>query len=198
VTVAIVDYGMGNRRSVEKAFAHVGADAVVTRDHDLICAAERIVVPGVGAFPAAMERLDALGLSELIRARAREGVPTLGICLGMQLLFESSWEHGGAPGLGLLEGEVTYLDTRGERLPHIGWNLVRVKRPSRLVDADAAFYHVHSLVARPADPDVVVATAEHGEEFATVVERDNVFGAQFHPEKSSRDGLALLANFTRA
>jgi glutamine amidotransferase len=198
VTVAIVDYGMGNRRSVEKAFAHVGADAVVTRDHDLIRAAERIVVPGVGAFPAAMERLDALGLSELIRARAREGVPTLGICLGMQLLFESSWEHGGAPGLGLLEGEVTYLDTRGERLPHIGWNLVRVKRPSRLVDADAAFYHVHSLVARPADPDVVVATAEHGEEFATVVERDNVFGAQFHPEKSSRDGLALLANFTRA
>ena len=196
--IAIVDYGMGNRRSVEKAFAHVGADAVVTRDHDLIRAAERIVVPGVGAFPAAMERLDALGLSELIRARAREGVPTLGICLGMQLLFESSWEHGGAPGLGLLEGEVTYLDTRGERLPHIGWNLVRVKRPSRLVEADAAFYHVHSLVARPADPAVVVATAEHGEEFATVVERDNVFGAQFHPEKSSRDGLALLANFTRA
>jgi glutamine amidotransferase len=198
--IAIVDYGMGNRRSVEKAFAHVGATAVVTGDHELIRAAERIVVPGVGAFPAAMERLDALGLSELVRARAREGVPTLGICLGMQLLFESSWEHGGAPGLGLLEGEVTYLDTKGERLPHIGWNLVRMRRPARLVSGlgDSAFYHVHSLVARPADKDVIVGTATHGEEFATIVERDNVFGAQFHPEKSSRDGLALLRNFVRA
>jgi glutamine amidotransferase len=196
--IAVVDYGMGNRRSVEKALKHVGAEAVITRDHELIGAAERIVVPGVGAFPAAMERLDALGLSELIRARAREGVPTLGICLGMQLLFESSWEHGGAPGLGLLDGEVTYLDTKGERLPHIGWNLVRRTRPSRLLDGDAAFYHVHSLVCRPADPDVVVGRAEYGEEFVTVVERDNVFGAQFHPEKSSRDGLALLANFVRA
>jgi glutamine amidotransferase len=145
-----------------------------------------------------MERLDALGLSELIRERAREGVPTLGICLGMQLLFESSWEHGGAPGLGLLEGEVTYLDTNGERLPHIGWNLVRRERPSRLLEGDAAFYHVHSLVARPADRDIVVGTATHGEEFVTLVERDNVFGAQFHPEKSSREGLALLANFVRA
>src|SRR3954471_13378216 len=115
---------MGNRRSVEKALQHVGADTVVTSDHALIAAAEKIVIPGVGAFPAAMERLDALGLTELLRGRARSGVPTLGICLGMQLLFESSWEHGGAPGLGLLAGEVTYLDTHGERLPHIGWNLV--------------------------------------------------------------------------
>jgi glutamine amidotransferase len=198
--IAIVDYGMGNRRSVEKALAHVGAEAVVTGDHELIGAAERIVVPGVGAFPAAMERLDALGLTELIRARAREGVPTLGICLGMQLLFESSWEHGGAPGLGLLEGEVTYLDCNppAERLPHIGWSLVRRTRPSRLLDGDAAFYHVHSLVARPADREVVTGTATHGEEFVTLVERDNVFGAQFHPEKSSRDGLALLRNFIRA
>ena len=196
--IAVVDYGMGNRRSVEKALAHVGAEAVITRDHALIEAAERIVVPGVGAFPAAMERLDALGLTELIRARAREGVPTLGICLGMQLLFESSWEHGGAPGLGLLEGEVTYLDTKGRRLPHIGWNLVSVRRRSRLLDSDAAFYHVHSLVARPADRDVITGTASHGEEFVTLFERDNVFGAQFHPEKSSRDGLALLANFVRA
>ncbi len=146
-----------------------------------------------------MERLDALGLAELLRERARAGVPMLGICLGMQLLFESSWEHGGAPGLGLLEGEVTYLDTRGERLPHIGWNLVRM-RPARISAGlgDSAFYHVHSLVARPADKDVVVGTATHGEQFATIVERDNVFGAQFHPEKSSRDGLALLANFLRA
>ncbi len=199
MTVAVVDYGMGNRRSVEKALQHVGADTLVTSDHELIAAARRIVVPGVGAFPAAMERLEALGLTELLRERARSGVPILGICLGMQLLFESSKEHGGAPGLGLLEGEVTYLDTQGERLPHIGWNLVRT-RPGRLTAGlgDVAFYHVHSLVVRPADERVVVGTATHGEEFATIVESGNVFGAQFHPEKSSRDGLALLKNFVTA
>lgn len=199
MAVAVVDYGMGNRRSVEKALAHVGADAVVTSDHALIAAAERIVIPGVGAFPAAMERLETRGLASLLRERARAGVPTLGICLGMQLLFESSWEHGGAPGLGLLEGEVTYLDTRGERLPHIGWNLVRTA-PARITEGlgDVAFYHVHSLVARPADKSVIVGRATHGEEFATIVEAGNVFGAQFHPEKSSRDGLALLANFVAA
>jgi len=197
MTVAIVDYGMGNRRSVEKALAHVGADAVITGDHALIRAAERIVIPGVGAFPAAMERLDALGLTELLRERAQAGTPLLGICLGMQLLFERSTEHDGAPGLGLLPGDVGYLETGGARLPHIGWNLVRRDRPSRLLDGDAAFYHVHSLACRPADEDVVVGTAEYGERFASVVERANVFGAQFHPEKSSRDGLALLANFVR-
>ena len=196
--IAIVDYGMGNRRSVEKAFAHVGADAVVTGDHAMIEAAERIVVPGVGAFPAAMERLDALGLPELLRERARQGTPILGICLGMQLLFEGSSEHDGARGLGLLPGDVTYLDTRGGRLPHIGWNLVRRERESRLLDGDAAFYHVHSLACRPEDDDVVVGTAEYGERFASVVERGNVFGAQFHPEKSSRDGLALLSKFVAA
>jgi imidazole glycerol-phosphate synthase subunit HisH len=197
--IAIVDYGMGNRRSVEKAFEHVGADAVITGDHALLRAAEKIVVPGVGAFPAAMERLDALGLTDLLRERARAGTPLLGICLGMQLLFEHSSEHDGARGLGLLEGEVTYLDTHGARLPHIGWNLVRMQRPGRLTEGlgDRAFYHVHSLACRPEDPGVVVGTAEYGEPFASIVERDNVFGAQFHPEKSSRDGLALLANFTQ-
>jgi imidazole glycerol-phosphate synthase subunit HisH len=198
LTVALVDYGMGNRRSVEKAFAHVGAELVVTSDHALIAAAERIVIPGVGAFPAAMERFRALGLVELVRERAAAGTPVLGICLGMQLLFERSTEHGGAEGLGLLPGEVTGLETAGARLPHIGWNLVRRERPSRLLDGDAAFYHVHSYVCRPSDPDVVAGSAEYGERFASVVERGNVFGAQFHPEKSSRDGLGLLRNFLEA
>ncbi len=189
---------MGNRRSVEKAFTHVGADPVVTSDHALIAAAERIVIPGVGAFPAAMERFHALGLVELVRARAAEGTPVLGICLGMQLLFERSTEYGGAEGLGLLPGEVSGLQTNGARLPHIGWNLVRRERPSRLLDCDAAFYHVHSYVCRPSDPDVVAGSAEYGERFASVVERGNVFGAQFHPEKSSRDGLSLLSAFLGA
>lgn len=195
--IAVVDYGMGNRRSVEKALHHVGAPAVITRDPAAIRSADGILVPGVGAFPAAMRALDELGFVELLRERAEAGVPLLGICLGMQLLFERSTEHDGAEGLGLLRGDVTYLDPQGERLPHIGWNLVTLERPARLTAGlgDVAFYHVHSLVCRPADAEDVAGTAQHGERFATVVERGNVFGAQFHPEKSSRDGLALLSNF---
>jgi imidazole glycerol-phosphate synthase subunit HisH len=195
--IAVVDYGMGNRRSVEKALHHVGAAATITGDPASIRSADGIVLPGVGAFPAAMAALDELGLSDLLRERTAAGVPLLGICLGMQLLFDGSSEHGGAPGLGLLAGDVTYLDSRGERLPHIGWNLVTRTRPARLTAdlGDVAFYHVHSLACRPADPADVVATTTHGETFATIVEREHVFGAQFHPEKSSRDGLALLRNF---
>ena len=193
--IAIVDYGMGNRRSVEKALAHVDAAAVITRDHDEIRAADGVIVPGVGAFPQAMRNLTELGLDDLLRERAAAGVPLLGICLGMQLLFESSTEHEGAAGLGLLAGDVTVL--RGERLPHIGWNLVTMRRPARLTDGlgDAAFYHVHSFVCRASDEADVVGTAEYGETFATIVERGNVFGAQFHPEKSSADGLRMLRNF---
>ena len=196
--IAIVDYGMGNRRSVEKALEHIGAPAVISGDHEQIRAAEGVIVPGVGAFPQAMRNLRELGLDSLVTERAATGVPVLGICLGMQLLFETSTEHEGATGLGLLPGDVTFLDTRGERLPHIGWNLVTLRRPARLTDGlgdAAAFYHVHSLACRPSDPADVVGTAEYGEVFPSIVERGNVFGVQFHPEKSSRDGLALLRNF---
>ncbi len=196
--IAVVDYGMGNRRSVEKALEHVGARAEITRDPATLRSADGLVLPGVGAFPAAMERLEGLGLGELLRERAAAGVPLLGVCLGMQLLFDSSTEHAGAAGLGLLPGDVTYLQTGGARLPHIGWSLVTVRRPARLTDGlgtAAAFYHVHSLVCRPAEADDVVGTAEYGEVFPSIVERGTVFGCQFHPEKSSRDGLALLANF---
>ena len=196
--IAIVDYGMGNRRSVEKAFAHVGADGVLTSDPAAIRSASHIVVPGVGAFPRAMRNLDELGLVELLRERARAGVPVLGICLGMQLLFERSAEHEGSEGLGLLPGSVEYLDTRGRRLPHIGWNLVTPQRPARLIREPAAFYHVHSLACRPSVDEDVAGTAEYGDVFASIVERENVFGVQFHPEKSSRDGLALLRSFATA
>jgi imidazole glycerol-phosphate synthase subunit HisH len=198
-TVAVVDYGMGNRRSVEKAFEHVGAEVRVTGDHDAIRAADAVVVPGVGAFPEAMRRLTADGLDEVIRERAGQGTPVLGICLGMQLLFEASAEHEGAAGLGLLPGEVTALEA--PKLPHIGWNRVALERPSGLTDGlgdAAAFYHVHSFVCRPREDDDVVGRGEYGERFASIVERDNVAGVQFHPEKSSRDGLALLANFVAA
>jgi imidazole glycerol-phosphate synthase subunit HisH len=198
-TVAIVDYGMGNRRSVEKAFEHVGAEVRVTGDHEAIRAADAVVVPGVGAFPEAMRRLSAAGLDGVIRERAGEGTPVLGICLGMQLLFEASAEHEGAAGLGLLPGDVTPLEA--PKLPHIGWNRVALERPSGLTEGlgeAVAFYHVHSFVCRPHADGDVVGRGEYGERFASIVERDNVAGVQFHPEKSSRDGLALLANFVAA
>jgi glutamine amidotransferase len=197
--IGIVDYGMGNRRSVEKALQHVGARALITRDPAALEQADALVVPGVGAFPHGMRNLVELGLDERIRAAAAAGTPVLGICLGMQLLFERSQEHELTDGLGLLAGEVSLLHGSGLRIPHIGWNDVRFERPSRLTAGlpgeSCAFYHVHSLVARPEDPADVIATTEYGERFATVVAHGNVFGVQFHPEKSSRDGLALLSNF---
>jgi imidazole glycerol-phosphate synthase subunit HisH len=194
--IAIADYGMGNRRSVEKALEHVGAQSVITADHDAIRAADAVILPGVGAFPEAMRRFRAAGLDELIRERAEAGVPVLGLCLGMQLLFDSSDEHEGAAGLGLLPGRVTAL--RAPRVPHIGWNLVTFERPSPLTEGlgdAAAFYHVHSLAPEPAVPDDIVGRGEYGERFVSIVERGNVMGVQFHPEKSSLDGLALLRNF---
>jgi glutamine amidotransferase len=196
--IAIVDYGMGNRRSVEKALEHVGADPVLTADHAVLRSADGIVVPGVGAFPEAMRRFRAAGLDELIRERAGAGVPVLGLCLGMQLLFDSSDEHEGAAGLGLLPGRVTAL--RSPRVPHIGWNLVTFERPSALTEGlgeAAAFYHVHSLAPEPEVEDDVVGRGDYGRAFVSIVERGNVMGVQFHPEKSSRDGLALLRNFAR-
>jgi glutamine amidotransferase len=191
--IAIADYGMGNRRSVEKALAHVGAESVITQD---VSDASAIILPGVGAFPEAMRNLERTGLGEALIERAAAGVPLLGICLGMQLLFESSTEHEGACGLGILPGSVTVLES--PRLPHIGWNLVTFERPSALTEGlgeAAAFYHVHSFACRPSDPADVVGTSEYGERFVSVVERDNVMAAQFHPEKSSLDGLRMLRNF---
>ena len=196
--IAIVDYGMGNRRSVEKALEHVGAEPRLTADHAVIGGAGGIVIPGVGAFPEAMRRFRAAGLDELIRERAAAGVPILGLCLGMQLLFDASDEHEGATGLGLLPGRVTAL--QAPRVPHIGWNLVTFERPSPLTDGlgeAAAFYHVHSLAPEPDNDDDVVGRGEYGARFVSIVERANVMGVQFHPEKSSRDGLALLRNFAR-
>jgi imidazole glycerol-phosphate synthase subunit HisH len=193
--IAIVDYGMGNRRSVEKALEHVGARAVVTADHGQILAADGVILPGVGAFPEAMRNIAAAGLAEPLLERSG---PVLGVCLGMQLLFESSVEHEGAAGLGLLPGSVTPLDA--PKVPHIGWNLVGFERPSPLVDGlgdGAAFYHVHSFACRPASDGDVVGRGVYGERFVSIVERGNVMGVQFHPEKSSRDGLALLRNFVR-
>ena len=196
--IGIVDYGMGNRRSVEKALEHVGVRANVSSDVDRLRAADGLVVPGVGAFPEAMRRLRAAGLDELVRERAADGVPVIGLCLGMQLLLERSEEHEGSEGLGLIPGDVRRLDPRGLKLPHIGWNEVRWTRRSALNEGlpdPSTFYHVHTFVPHPSDGADVLGVSEYGSQFATVVERGTVCGAQFHPEKSSAHGLALLRNF---
>lgn len=196
--IAVVDYGMGNRRSVEKALQRVGAEAFVSRDPAALRRADGLLLPGVGAFPAAMEVIERLGLDALLRECAQEGIPLFGSCMGMQLLFEGSEEHGGAAGLGLLGGRVRRLDARGQKLPHIGWSEVARARDSpiwRDLPPKIYLYHVHSYVPDPADPGAVIATAEYGESFAAVVGQGNVYGAQSHPEKSSTHGLRLLANF---
>jgi glutamine amidotransferase len=201
VEIAVVDYGMGNRRSVEKALAHVGAGASISSDPDELRAAAGLVVPGVGAFPRAMERLRELGLDELLRERVAAGTPVLGICLGLQLAFDHSTEQGGADGLGIVAGEVRALRADGLKLPHIGWNEVRFTKPdSPLVDQlprECAFYHVHSLAAVPEREEDVLGVAEYGAPFVTAVQKGSFYGVQFHAEKSSAAGLRLLANFAR-
>jgi glutamine amidotransferase len=200
--IGIVDHGLGNRRNVLKALEKVGADAVVSADHDVLRAADGLVVPGVGAFAAGMQGLRDGGLDELVVERAHAGTPVIGLCVGMQLLFDSSTELGGDAGLGLLAGAVLPIepDPPSLKIPHIGWNEVTFTRPSPLTEglgASAAFYHVHSFAARPEDDEVVLGRGDYGGAFASIVERHPIYGAQFHPEKSSTAGLALLANFAR-
>jgi glutamine amidotransferase len=196
--LAILDYGMGNLRSAEKALEHVGAEAEITRDHGRIAAADGIVLPGVGAFPRAMEAVRRLGFDSLLRERLDAGVPVLGICLGMQLLFDGTTELGGAEGLGLLEGQVEGLDAAGHKVPQIGWNPVSWRRETPLREElpdPCAFYHVHSFAPRPLNEDDVAGTATYGSEFVSVVQRAPLYGVQFHPEKSGPDGLRLLRSF---
>jgi glutamine amidotransferase len=200
-SVAILDYGMGNLRSAEKALEHVDAAARVTRDPNEVRAADGVVLPGVGAFPKAMAEVRRLGFDVLLRERLDAGVPVLGICLGMQLLFERSNELGGANGLGLLEGSVDGLRANGLKVPQIGWNPVSWRRESELAHGlpePCAFYHVHSYAPRPAREKDVIGTAVYGAEFASAVARPPLYGVQFHPEKSGPDGLRLLRNFVRA
>lgn len=196
--IAVVDYGMGNRRSAEKALQRVGADTLVSGEHHVLRGADGLLLPGVGAFPAAMAVMERLRLDELLKELAADGMPLFGSCMGMQLLFDYSEEHGGARGLGLLAGEVRKLQADGLKLPHIGWTQVTPTRPSPLWDRlpDRIFlYHVHSYVAHPKDPQTLIATAQYGESFPALVGAGNVYGAQSHPEKSSTHGLRLLENF---
>ncbi len=198
--IAILDYGMGNLRSVEKALERVGAEAEITSDRARAESADGVILPGVGAFPRAMERVREAALDKLVGGRLEAGVPVLGICLGLQLLFESSVENEGATGLALLDGRVRSLEANGYKVPHIGWSPVRWEHPSRLTEGlgdETPFYFVHSFAPRPAAEGDVLGTAEYAERFACAVERPPLYGVQFHPEKSSSAGLRLLSNFVQ-
>jgi glutamine amidotransferase len=195
--IGIVNYGMGNLRSVEKALERVGAEPLISAESEQLDGASGLLLPGVGAFPRAMERIREASLDTYLRDRARAGTPILGVCLGMQLLFDSSVENGGAAGLGLLPGPVTRLQAPGLKLPHIGWSPVRLEGDAPLVRGlpdREPFYFVHTYAPRP-EPSEVLGSADYGERFAAVVGRHPIYGAQFHPEKSSAAGLRLLAGF---
>lgn len=199
--IAIIDYDAGNIKSVEKALHFLGEDARVTRDSDEICRADKVILPGVGAFGDAMGKLHAYGLEEVIREVVRARTPFLGICLGLQLLFESSEESPGVKGLGILQGQVVKLpEEPGLKIPHIGWNSLKFPHAGRLfrgIEEGAYVYFVHSYYLQAADESIVKATTEYGASVHASVERENVFACQFHPEKSSETGLAILKNFVK-
>lgn len=196
--IAIVDYGMGNLRSVEKGFAHVGADARVVSDVSSLDDAEGIVLPGVGAFRDCMVNLEGLGLVEPLLKNIRKGKPFLGICLGLQLLFTESGEFGRTKGLGVFEGTVPRFPESGLKVPHMGWNSIKVANRAPILEGipeGSYFYFVHSYYVSPEDSSIVATTTDYGVEFTSMVWKDNVFATQFHPEKSQNLGLVVLKNF---
>ena len=200
----IIDYGIGNLRSIEKAFQRVGAEVLRTDDAEAIAAAERLVLPGVGAFGACIDEIRRRGLEDAIHAAIDDGTPFLGVCVGMQLLFEVGEERGSHEGLGILPGRVVHFhakegsEVEALKVPHMGWNTLRPTRESPLLDGlpdEPYVYFVHSYHAVPETESDVLATANYGHDFPAVVHRNNVFGVQFHPEKSQQAGLQILQNF---
>ncbi len=207
--IAIVDYGMGNLRSVHKALERVGYQAIVTQDPQAIDQAHGLILPGVGAFKKAMENLEGLKLVEPIRNFIRSGRPFLGICLGLQLLFTESQEFGRQEGLGIFQGRVVRFPfsfpgagtkKNSLKVPHMGWDSVEIRKRVPVLDgleSGTYFYFVHSYYAVPEDPEIVATTTDYGGEFASSIGRENLFACQFHPEKSQSAGLAILKNFGR-
>ncbi|MGD0833616.1 MAG: imidazole glycerol phosphate synthase subunit HisH [Candidatus Dormibacteria bacterium] len=198
--VAVVDYGVGNLRSVERALTRSGAEVVITPDPAVVAAADGVVLPGVGAFAPAAALLIGSGLGEAVLEAARRGRPVLGVCLGFQLLFEVSEEGRGGRGLGLLPGRIRRIDAPGLKVPHMGWNRLRLRRPAVLVagvEEGAWCYFVHSYAAEAAADDIV-ATVDYGGEIVAICERGTVTGTQFHPEKSGAVGLRIYANLVAA
>ena len=198
--ITIIDYGMGNLRSAQKAFEFIGYDAIITDNIDEIRKAEKIVLPGVGAFADAMERLNKTGISEIIKQKIAEGTPFLGICLGMQLIFDKSYEGGEFEGLGLIQGEIKRFELPKEyKVPHIGWNKLKMQNNPLFagLTGEVYTYFVHSFHAVTNDNDAVIAASDYGMEFTAAVCKDNVYATQFHPEKSGNSGLKMLENFAK-
>ena len=197
--IVIIDYGMGNLRSVQKAFEKVGHEALVTNDPAQVAAAAKVVLPGVGAFEDAIAELRRLDLVKPVRAAIDSGKPFLGICLGLQLLFDVSYENGRHEGLGIVPGEVVRFDLpKGYTVPHMGWNQLAIRRPAPVLGglAEGTYvYFVHSYYVAPKDPQVIATETDYGGHFCSMIWRDNVFATQFHPEKSQSDGLRILKNF---
>ncbi|MCM1569278.1 MAG: imidazole glycerol phosphate synthase subunit HisH [Roseburia sp.] len=197
--IAIIDYDAGNIKSVEKALQLLGEEAIITRDADTILRADGVILPGVGAFGDAMDKLHAYGLPEVIQKCVERQIPFLGICLGLQLMFESSEEALGVAGLGLLKGKILRLPKdAGLKIPHIGWNNLHFPNPGRLfagLAEDTYVYFVHSYYLKAEDPSLVTATTEYGVVVHASVEKGNIYACQFHPEKSSEAGLQILKNF---
>ncbi|MHC4402384.1 MAG: imidazole glycerol phosphate synthase subunit HisH [Planctomycetota bacterium] len=199
--IAVIDYGMGNLRSVQKGFEKVGHEAVVTGDPAEVARADKVVLPGVGAFEDAMAELRRRKLVDPVLGAIESGKPFLGICLGLQLLFERSFEHGEHKGFGVLRGEVTRFEVPEEySVPHMGWNQLWIaRRPPILegIEEGAYFYFVHSYHVIPCDSEVIATTTDYPERFCSMIWRDNLFATQFHPEKSQSDGLRILRNFAQ-
>lgn len=197
--IAIIDYDAGNLKSVEKALHYLGEDTIITRNRDEILSADKIILPGVGSFGDAMENLHAFGLVDVIKEAVAANIPFLGICLGLQLLFEKSDETPGVEGLGILKGEILRIpDKEGLKIPHMGWNSLTIKEDSRLfkgMEQNPYVYFVHSYYLKAAEESIVAATTEYSTTIHAAVEAGNVFACQFHPEKSGESGLAILKNF---
>ena len=197
--IAIIDYDAGNIRSVEKAFNYLGQETIVTRDKDIILSADKVVLPGVGSFGDAMEKLNKYKLVQVIEDVCSKKTPFIGICLGLQLLFKSSDECKGVSGLGILDGEILRIpEESGLKIPHIGWNSLEIAPDGRLfkdIDNQSYVYFVHSYYLKAKDEGIVKAVTDYGCRIHASVEKDNIFACQFHPEKSSETGLKILSNF---
>ena len=199
--IAIIDYDAGNIKSVEKALNYLGEEAIITRDHDEIVNSDKVILPGVGAFADAMEKIRHYGLEETIHEVVEKNIPFLGICLGLQLMFESSDEGPGVKGLGLLPGKILRIPKSGDlKIPHMGWNSIEIKPQAKLfkdIPNQSYVYFVHSYYLHAEEPEIVKAVTDYSTTIHASVEKGNVFACQFHPEKSSRYGLKILENFAK-